>query len=304
MKKNKSLFISLGIIVVSLIVSIFAFIPVSNIHPKDGKNWMSKVNGDTLINQLSMPGTHDSGATHSIFDVSGKCQDDSISSQLNMGVRFLDLRLQARNNTFHIVHDFVDQGLTFDSVLKDCVNFVKNNDSEFLLLSIKEEYSPVNTDKWFDELLLEYINQYPDIIKKDKSLPQTLEECRGNIYILSRFNTTEFGIEAHYGWQDNTSFEMNGIFVQDHYDCGNKENKIASIESAFEVSKNTSDKLVLNFTSCYFDLPFPPTYAGSAANVINPWLDNFLANFTGDTGIVVMDFVSSNLTTSIYRRNY
>ena len=304
MKRNKNILLSLGVIVVSLIVSIFAFVPISNIHPKDGATWMSKVDGDTLINNLSMPGTHDSGATHSIFDVSGKCQDDSISSQLNMGVRFLDLRLQARKDEFHIVHSFVDQALTFESVLNDCVKFVRKNTSEFLILSIKEEADAVDSTKWFEELVLEYINEYPDVIKKDKALPATLEECRGNIYIISRFRADNVGIEAHYGWADNASFEYNGLYVQDYYDCGNKDNKTTAIASAFEVSKTTQDKLVLNFTSCYFSDPFPPTYAGTAANAINPWLDDFLSNFEGDTGIVIMDFVSSNLTTSIYRRNY
>ena len=75
---------------------------------------------------MSIPGTHDSGATHSIFDVAGKCQDLDIETQLEIGVRFFDIRLQQVNDKFNVVHSFVDQGLTFDNVLKDLNSFLNN----------------------------------------------------------------------------------------------------------------------------------------------------------------------------------
>ena len=78
--------------------------------------WLSKVNDSKLITEMSIPGTHDSGATHSFFDVAGKCQDLSIKTQLKIGVRFFDIRLQQVNNKLNVVHSFVDQKTKFENV--------------------------------------------------------------------------------------------------------------------------------------------------------------------------------------------
>ena len=60
------------IVISSLVVSLLAMIPINNSYSKDVNPWMSKVSGDTRIIDMSIPGTHDSGATHSLFDVAGK----------------------------------------------------------------------------------------------------------------------------------------------------------------------------------------------------------------------------------------
>ena len=80
------------------------------------KPWMKNLSDNTLISEMIIPGTHDSGAMHSLFDVSGKCQDMKISDQLKIGVRFLDIRLQLLNNELVVVHSFVDQNLKFSKV--------------------------------------------------------------------------------------------------------------------------------------------------------------------------------------------
>ena len=62
------------------------------------------------------------------------------------------------------------------------------------------------------------------------------------------------------------------------------------------------NRLVLNFTSCYLDNAFPPTYAGTAAKSINGWL---LDNLDNDMhlGIMVVDFITFEISENIYRRN-
>ena len=199
-KKNK--IIGLLIIFVSIIVSLFALVPLENVKTN---LWMRKVNDDTRIVDLSIPGTHDSGAMHSIFDVAGKCQDVSIKGQVNMGVRFFDLRLQLVNDEFKIVHSFVDQNLTFKTVIKDLASFIRNNKSEFLIISIKKEADELNSKRDFEEVLLEDMKQYNDVISYDSSLPNTLKEARGKIYIMARYSSS-IGIPCNNGWKDSTTF--------------------------------------------------------------------------------------------------
>ena len=124
-------------IITILIISIFSMLEINRKY--DDNCWMAQVDDNKKITELSIPGTHDSGALHSIFDVSGKCQDLSIKSQLQIGVRFFDIRLQLVNDKFNIVHSFVDQKLYFKDVLYDMAKFIKENNSEFLIVSIKKE---------------------------------------------------------------------------------------------------------------------------------------------------------------------
>ena len=298
----KKLLCSGGIILGSLMLSTFAMMPMNYQFEGDLTNWMKKIDDNTLINDISLPGTHDSGATHSIFDVAGKCQDISIKSQLNIGVRFFDLRLQLIEDEFHIVHSFVKQNLKFNSVMEDLSEFIKKYSSEFIIISIKEEESSVNSTLSFQEAFERDIKKYEDIISLETKMPETIKDARGKIHLMSRFNV-DYGIPAYFGWHDSTSFEMGDVYVQDNYCITDIDVKKNDILRAIEYSKTHSDKLVLNFTSCYLDNAFPPSYAGTTALSINPWLKEQLSN-EKDLGIMVCDFISDDLTKIIIERNF
>lgn len=297
-KKHK--IIGIITLLASIIISIFAMVPISNI--KESSIWMSKVDDNKKIVELSIPGTHDSGATHSIFDVAGKCQDLSIKQQLKIGVRFFDIRLQQVNDSLNVVHSFVDQNLSFEKVLKDMDGFIKENNSEFLIVSIKEDADSKNSNKSFDKLVLEYLNRYDKTICLDNNLPETIKEARGKIYILSRFSS-EIGIQAYMGWQDSTTFTIDNLYVQDNYCIDDINIKKEDILNTLNYSKTNQDKLVLNFTSCYLDYGFPPTYAAPPAKDINPWLIKTINENDDSVGIIVADFISKEMASAIYKRN-
>ena len=96
--KQKRFLGLLIVLIISTLVSFLTLNPIDRFETRAARPWMKEVSDDYLIKQMSIPGTHDSGATHSIFDVAGKCQDLRIQSQLNIGVRFFDLRLQLKND--------------------------------------------------------------------------------------------------------------------------------------------------------------------------------------------------------------
>lgn len=298
-KYKKHIICGTIILTLCIIISIFAMIPIQKNYRVNP--WMKNVSDDRLITSMSIPGTHDSGATHSIFDVAGKCQDLDIETQLEIGVRFFDIRLQQVNDKFNVVHSFVDQKLDFEDVVEDMVDFIEDYPSEFLLVSIKEDANSKNSYKDFQSLLLSYLDDKEFCF--DSTLPKTLKEARGKIYILSRFNST-IGINAYEGWKDSTTFTLNDLYVQDNYSIDDINIKINDIESTINFSKNNKDKLVLNFTSCYLNNAFPPTYAGSAALKINPWLISKIKNNKDNLGIIVADFINKELSESIYMRNY
>jgi hypothetical protein len=97
---------------------------------------------------------------------------------------------------------------------------------------------------------------------------------------------------------------MGDIYVQDNYCVSGAEDKMQSVKDAFAYALENNDKFVLNFTSCYYDSGFPPTYAGTAGRDINPWLIECLQGGKGQVGVIVADFITEELAKAIYGRNF
>ena len=101
---------------------------------------MSTIPGHQLIDTISIPGTHDSGADVSPAGWVGT-QDWSILQQLYNGVRFLDIRCRHINNIFAIHHGSFYLNKVFGDVLRDVTQFLRENPSETVLMRVKEEYN-------------------------------------------------------------------------------------------------------------------------------------------------------------------
>jgi len=292
-------------IVAALLIIVFAvlaMVPMTSVRSDEGASWMAKVPDETRITEMSIPGSHDSGATHSIGDVAGKCQDLSIADQLKAGVRFLDIRLRLFGDSLRVVHSMVDQSLSFESVMDDINAFLKENDSETVIISIKEDYDPTDSTLTFERAVDDKLSDY-EMVDKGK-LPSTLGEARGKAYILARY-TTVTGIAAYSGWADSTTFDLGGMHIQDHYCLDSVDEKIDDIKAAFEYSDDHPDKLTLNFTSGYLDGAFPPSYSGTTAKKVNVFLKKYLDDDPDlKLGIVISDFVTESLCAQIYGRNF
>ncbi len=311
MNKNKHLIIAASVAATLCVASVFAMLPLSTTSSTTrGSDWMKKINDNTSLTSLSIPGSHDSGAFHSIGDLAGKCQDLSISDQLNAGARFFDIRLQQRNNGLKVVHGIVDQDLDFYDTLNDFDSFLKKHPSEALIISIKKESNAVNTTATFDESLKSALSSHSSIWDLSGSIPETIGKLRGKIFLISRYENSTIGLPAYDGWLDPDSstsntfnIEKSNLHVQDYYKLKNIEEKKSEILKCFDYSARNLDKLTLNFSSCYFLSAFPPTYAGSTAKIINNWLPNEIQN-RKNLGIIVSDFVTSELCKKIYERNF
>ena len=110
------------------------------------KTWMSALPDSMLISELSIPGTHDSGCedNHSAFDAgAAECQDADIRHQLEAGVRFLDLRVDATNGRWEIYHGAY-QFRSLITVLNEIDSFLAENEGETVLCRI----APWSNDKY------------------------------------------------------------------------------------------------------------------------------------------------------------
>lgn len=296
----KKLFIKISIVLLIFLLGVLAVVPFNKHY--ESKVWMKSLEDNTQIVDLSIPGTHDSGSLHNIFDFFGKCQELTIENQLKVGVRFLDIRLQMRNNEFYVVHSIIDQKIKFDDCLKVISDFIENNPTEFIIMSIKKDADTINSTKDFDQTLIELLSKN-DNIKFDNQMPSTVGVARGNIYILNRFTNKDIGIPAYNNWRDSESFYLDNIYVQDNYRVLNTDEKITDIIKAFEVQQK-ENTLVINFMSCYLEKDiFPLMYALKPSLVINDWLRENITKFDS-TGILLADFMTEDLAESIYMRNF
>ena len=107
----------------------------------------------------------------------------------------------------------------------------------------------------------------------------------------SRSSCASIGIPAYQGWEDSCSFTLpNDIYVQDTYKITSKEQKQDEVMKCFNESGHA---LKINFLSAYRTNGFPPSYAPSAANDINPWINEEIGKYS-DRGIVLYDFVTES----------
>ena len=152
-------------------------------------NWMSsfsKVLKDKKLNEIVLPGSHDSG-TYPITEESkrtdlflnlgplnsfvakigyrwAKTQDLSISEQLLSGIRYLDFRVfcDELNESFHLVHGFIGSNLVDE--LHEVFNFVKIYSKEMVIVDMR---TLTNCNTYLVNKLLK---ETSDILK-DKLLP-------------------------------------------------------------------------------------------------------------------------------------
>lgn len=250
-------------------------------------SWMKNISDSTSLRDINMPGSHDTMALYSIANLAGQCQTLSLKDQLNLGVRFLDIRLKEDHNKLKAVHGFVDQRASFDSVTATIENFIKDNPSEMIIMSVKEEADPSSSDISFEDSLKQYLTS--NIYYLNKELPSTLGEVRGKVILLSRYGGSSIGVPAYDGWKDSCSFVLpNDIYVQDTYKISSTSDKKDEIVKCFNEAGHS---LKINFLSAYKPGGFPPSYAPSSANDINPWINEEISKYN-DRGIVLYDYVT------------
>ena len=285
--KTKSIIISSVIAVALISTSVVGFVVKQKSGSEKYANWMSQLDDNVSIRNINMPGSHDTMALYSIADLAGQCQSLSLHDQLNLGVRFLDIRLKEDHDKLKAVHGFIDQKVSFETITKTIEQFIEKNPSEFIIMSIKEEADPSNSEISFENSLKSYLNK--DIYLKDTELPSKLGDVRGKVMLLSRYEGSTIGVPAYDGWKDSASFTLpNDIYVQDTYQITSAEQKQDEIVKCFN---EVGHALKINFLSAYRTDTFPPSYAVSAAEEINPWINEEISKHN-DRNIVLYDFVT------------
>ncbi|AGX41999.1 phosphatidylinositol-specific phospholipase C [Clostridium saccharobutylicum] len=272
-------------------------------------NWMGSLDNNTSISKLSIPGTHDSGARYEPVYGTAKCQELPISEQLNIGVRYLDIRCRHINDSFVIHHGSIYQHMNFDDVLNDCISFLDKNPTECIIMSVKEEYDASNNTESFEKTFDSYVAKTSNRWYLGSNIP-TLNQARGKIVLVRRFssNSSSKGINATR-WADNATFSINNgysqIKIQDQYKVSNNDSKWSAIEALYNEAKlQNNNCLYINYTSGYKPMAFIPMIP-KVSNDINSRVENYFnQNSKGRFGITASDFIDNDISSKIISTNF
>ncbi|OUM60992.1 hypothetical protein PIROE2DRAFT_62794 [Piromyces sp. E2] len=139
------------------VITIFTFICKVTAYGW-GKNfdsdWMKYINGNLKLNQINIPGTHDSGTfglTGQILEPMARTQSLSIKKQLETGVRYFDIRLGVKDGDDKIVVVHENFHCRFNDVISICEKFLKNHKTETIIIHIKDEHRTTCTEYKFDK---------------------------------------------------------------------------------------------------------------------------------------------------------
>lgn len=181
------------------------------------QDWMGKLRDDTRLSQLSIPGTHDSGA-YVAGGVFALTQRMSFLNQLIAGIRMWDLRLAGPSIspgcsgevTLYIYHGGICQKMAFRQALEAAVIFLHNHPTETVLMRIKKEnISPLNDlgGDIFVPLLRDVLRdtvardgqnvlQASDFLYNGSDLNPPLRDLRKKIFIFRDYPASEIAIPA------------------------------------------------------------------------------------------------------------
>jgi 1-phosphatidylinositol phosphodiesterase len=270
--------------------------------------WMAYVDDSASLSDLTIPGTHDSGATHEPFPGVAKCQDLSIGEQLDIGVRYLDIRLRHYGDSLVVHHGAVYQHLNFDDVLIQVTDFLAENPSEVVMMEVSQEYTSANNTRSFEETFVTYAtdSDYSSYWWRHSYVP-LVGDVRGKIVLLRRFSGsfwTSGGIDVT-DWSDNdafTCYDTRGIAidVQDYYNVNmyTNNNKWSEIRNKLSSAQwDTSGTLFLNFTSGVRKILGIPNIP-IVSNDINGRLIDYFENVSESNvhhGVVISDFITKEM---------
>ena len=294
-----------------------------------GADWMAAIDGNLRITQINMPGTHDSGTQKISLATYSQCQDKSIEEQLNMGIRFLDIRLEAEDGgKLYLVHGTTDcqsnsgGKLYLEEVLTNCYQFLDAHPTETIVMSMKKDDGE-QADSVIQKYIHEnYIDKNPGYWYLQNGKP-VLNDARGKIVLASRYHNennygdTKRGLNFIWGnqggsdvkatpWERVAVTGLTGLWVQDRYEYSNSD-KWTAVKQGLDSppdENNRANVYFLNFLSVagkgFLSAPTSPK---SNAKEINPKFLAYELTQGKAYGWIIFDFATEELAKKVIASN-
>ena len=289
-------------------------------------DWMANIDGNKRITEINMPGTHDSGTkgTNSFSE----CQNTTLTQQMENGVRFLDIRLEAQSDgKLYLVHASVDcksptdgGKFYFEEALQECYEFLDAHPTETVVMSVKKDDGD-DADAKIQQYVHSYIDQNPDYWYLQNGKP-FLNDTRGKIVLLSRYknenNYDDKKRGLHFVWSDQGGSSavdppwakvqvtgLTGAWVQDRYEYSETD-KWEAVQRGLDSppdENNRANTYFLNFLSAAWKILNMPTSPSSNASKINKRFSDYEMTQGKAYGWIIMDFATKELAQKVIASN-
>ena len=246
----------------------------------DGPCWMKYVDDNKFLDELSIPGTHDSGTCSVDNDTEPqssqvKCQQDYIPTQLLEGIRYFDIRLGKGDNPGICHGDFYlfkkdGDYLHLSDVIGYFKTFLSENPREALIM-LASRGNDEATDDSVTTAFAKVLGENPDLFYTSSHVP-TLGEVRGKIVLLRRFRLAGNSVSDHTWGLDLTEWDGK---IKAHSDS----TTMCLVQDAqgFEAAGETGDEEPY-CTKVYAQDKYKLTGTDKLS-----WVDNALKETTGRT---------------------
>lgn len=246
----------------------------------DGPCWMKYVEDNKFLDELSIPGTHDSGTCSVDNDTEPqssqvKCQQDYIPTQLLEGIRYFDIRLGKGDDPG------IDHGsyyllkkdghfLHLSDVIGYFKTFLNENPTEALIMLVSRGNDEA-TDESVTTAFAKVLDDNPKLFYTSSRIP-TLHEVRGKIVLLRRFRLAGNSVSGHTWGLDLTEWDDK---IKAHSDSAT----MCLVQDArgFEAAGETGDKEPY-CTKVYAQDKYKLTGTDKLS-----WVDNALKETSGRT---------------------
>lgn len=297
-------------------------------------DWMAKINDKTYVNQISIPGSHDSatgngwtGFIGGMFGPSSAAtQSKTLSEQWDCGIRAFDLRPALSGSDLQIFHGVCQTKLSMAAALDIICSKLDEHPSEFAIILMRHETDGDSNNSGWADALAALLKQEPydsHLIAYNPRL--TVEQLRGKIVILSRdqFSSSKVGFVSGWSHSSNLADQRNAsvkcatgsgsIYAQDFYDCtaaGADGTKTAAVltmnnlASTLNQNRNLLSTWIINHTSGYTKSASSDGNRDLAAKANAALLNALTANNRNPapTGIVMMDFAGEQVSSGYSTR--
>ncbi|HET9143936.1 phosphatidylinositol-specific phospholipase C [Actinophytocola sp.] len=253
-------------------------------------DWMRSLSGTRSLSSLSVPGTHDTGASVAGGDIT-LTQSMNLATQLSSGIRAWDIRLgKDGSGRLKIYHGISRQGQDFENdVLATVDRFLRAHPGETVLMRIQHETGPT---AGFDTAVKAGLDRFPARVYRGASNNPRLADIRGKIVVLQNFSSgMRFGIP----W--------NSLRIQDAYhlttnwDLANKWRAIKTQLGAAQTGPATA--IYVNFLSGsggsfpYFVASGHSSPGTGAPNLLTGWTRGII-NTCGRSANCIPEYRSVN----------
>ena len=299
-------------------------------------DWLSIVRDETKVCKLSIPGTHDTmtgmgfyqPVLKFVFNMTAISQVSTLEEQMNCGLRFFDIRpvvstdTIAKKKILRLTHGISELDITFEWTLDQLQGFLKAHPTEFFIVKLQFD-NGFEDQKDLYSLLSKvlHLSKYDGLFVENWRPDITVNEMRGKILLLSRFDLRPYNASFHYpivycDWPDedpdidedlNPEAQRNcamyhmedstikaTLYKQDYYKTTtakrmqNKQKTVIDMmHTAREANATDENIWIVNHCSAYTEVS-PRGYITNASN-LHPLVVDDLQKYEGTVGITPID---------------